>query len=77
MNGFYEPWIPEIGQRVTYRKAAECPIADDLPDGLQGVIYHVEHPRSENGVEPGHRFWVEWDTGHTTYTAAIELEPVS
>ena len=77
MNGYWEPWSPEIGQRVRFRRSAECPVhTGGLKDGMTGQVYWVEFPYSENGKEPGHRFWVEWEGGHTTYSAAIELEPL-
>lgn len=78
MNEVHEPWQPKVGQRVRFRDSGECPLTSSfMRDGLEGVVYHVEEPLSENGIEPWHRFWVSFDGADTAYCAATELEPVS
>jgi hypothetical protein len=73
----WEPWVPVVGQRVRFRDSGECPLTSPyMRNGMVGVVYHVEEPLSENGVEPWHRFWVSFGDA-TAYCAAAELEPLT
>ncbi len=54
MSGIWEPWAPEIGQRVRVRISPECAVhaahrdlTTDSADGLVGEVtadYRVGHP---------------------------------
>ena len=74
MSDFYEPWTPEVGQRVRVRISAECQVRPDPGSGADrsGVIGHVEwedgltgvvmpHPVGEAMAAQGHRYMVKWD----------------
>jgi hypothetical protein len=81
---FWEPWIPEPGQRVRYVFKHECP-------GVYGIRYPVGHPPEYDGLigtmyeiyryglnEPGngHRFLIRFDNERRIMAAALELVPV-
>lgn len=73
---FWEPWRPQVGQRVRIRASSECPTQEisPLPDGATGVVSEIEPGRA------GHRYVVLLDVrdayrGSSPCCAAIELEP--
>ena len=54
MNGMYEPWVPQVGQRVRVRVSAECLYCCDprfvacyeqaiANDGREATVYSVGH----------------------------------
>jgi hypothetical protein len=74
----WEPWVPEIGQHVRYRKSAECGYGA-TPDGITGVVTGIatEARLRAAGIEsPGHRFEVTFSAGFRDRCAALELEPL-
>lgn len=81
MSDIWEPWVPEVGQRVRIRLSAECPFNFGAPHlaGRTGtVVDAVTNERLlELGHTHGHRFEVKIDGyGWSIYTAS-ELEPAS
>lgn len=88
-TGFWEPWAPQVGQRVVIRVTPECRQDwgdgpwehPDWANGLLGTI--VRDERTLSGSTParlGHPYVVDLDEigpGGTLglFLAAIELEP--
>jgi hypothetical protein len=86
MSAVWEPWRPEIGQRVRVRISPECVLVDgdgtvfhhaEWHDGVTGVVYRDDFPLGWPN-RAGHRFAVKVDqpVGGRIAVAAIELEPV-
>lgn len=82
----WEPWVPEVGQRVRVRLNGECPCPHcgyshtlaNSPDivtvtGVDGLAICKSCHRV---VDNGHRFAVRADDGTHGMLAAIEMEPV-
>ncbi len=76
---FYEPWQPEVGQRVRYVYRHECPGVYGMTaavghmvelDRQEGVMYEIY-----DASRTGHRFLVHLDSGRRVMAAALELEP--
>lgn len=80
MADIYEPWAPELGQRVRLRISPECPSnygASHL-NGRSGTVVDVvtNDFLLARGITHGHRFEVKVDgSGWSIYTAS-ELEPL-
>lgn len=83
----WEPWTPEIGQKVRIRRSAECPYRDEWmhaesePDGAEGEVWS-SFPRMF-GESPcdGHDLMVSFGSdaeGRTVcgWFAAAELAPI-
>ncbi len=84
MSDVYEPWAPEIGQRVRVRINPECawPLfhtnAAALGCGPLTVVDAVTYAwLDEHGHRHGHRFEVANERGVRMIVATPELEPVS
>lgn len=88
----WEPWTPQIGQRVRVRSRPECYYCREYGEeeaGLAGTVFAIRPPCEPNDeqrgrAEPGayaHRFWVKLDVQvdgcNFAHFAAIELEPVN
>ncbi len=88
----YEPWTPEVGQRVRVLARPECFYCRESGEpevGLEGTVFEIRHPCKPEDervgrADPGcyaHRIWVrldvEVDNCHISHFAAIELEPVT
>jgi hypothetical protein len=85
----WEPWSPQVGQRVRIRLNRECRLQmtghGAWANGLVGVVEAVIHPEGDSITsEPGHRFLVVYaqeqivdgrPLGGSRY-AAVELEPI-
>jgi hypothetical protein len=81
VSDVWEPWRPEIGQRVRVRLSEECNLIGHAPaeDGAVGM--HIEVGRE--GEPDCHIYAVRFDppltaprrTIYATWYAAIELEP--
>ncbi len=80
MSDVWEPWTPQVGQRVRIKLSTECPqfFGNDF-DGAIGTVvdavtneYLISH-----GYTHGHRFEVGIDGGPKRIYAAAELEPAS
>lgn len=89
---YWEPWTPEVGQRVRVRLSGECQFAEQ--NGGAHTVY-IE-PFSEDGVigravpavwptalEAGHAYFVAFEDGQGAassgrggWYAAMELEPI-
>ena len=81
MSAFYEPWPPQIGQRVRVSVSPECTYCNPEEHngtGTVSLIDPIDLTRSYRLA--AHRIWVTLDTPlegyerHQNY-AAIELEP--
>lgn len=67
----WEPWVPEVGQRVRVRVSAECRALDShqlcdkyLDHRPIGVVYRVvtiDDPYSASHARAGHPYWVTHD----------------
>ena len=86
MSDFWEPWTPQIGQRVRVLPRPECFYCREEGEqevGLIGQVTDIEFtpwPIDEKGA-PAHRYWVTFDDRAATdcgmnHFAAGELEPV-
>ncbi len=74
MTEYWEPWSPEIGQRVTGRVSAECP---GFHMTLPGTIVQATVVGYDNSVSDGHPWLIQVDTRPFPQgAAAIELEPI-
>lgn len=81
---WYEPWQPQIGQRVRIRASAECPVRNPVAARLDDECGQVaEIDRSDpNGhfyrvaIDHPELFEDPWMHLFGTWCAAIELEPV-
>jgi hypothetical protein len=82
----WEPWTPEVGQRVRLRMTTECRYCrpDVLTlDGQPGVVEDIGHgpaPTTDPDWQ-SHRYWVRLDdrrlgTVGLTHQAAAELIPM-
>lgn len=85
----FEPWEPEIGQRVTILARPECFYcrADhDAEVGATGVVTAIHAPDLTEPGSTAHRFWVRYDDPDIanrtesgtdeSHFAAVELEPL-
>ncbi len=76
MTDFWEPWQPQVGQRVRVRPSAECPyFTPDQPEYLVGVVIQVNPVESE---QLRHRYGIQaeiWPGGRW-WCLASEMEPV-
>ena len=82
---FWEPWTPQVGQLVRYRKNLECPVRHLTPDrdGALGEVRSIR-PTDPGWSEYGHVYYVTdngWYLPHVWkyldgMFCAAELEPV-
>lgn len=83
MSDFWEPWTPQVGQRVRVLARPECFYCRQEGAQETGVVGVVEgiRPADPTILEPGaaaHVYWVEADDFPCglSHFAAGELEPV-
>lgn len=82
MADYWEPWTPEVGQRVRVRISPECDYCDIDEDGMTAVVELIDEidPTLDYTLN-AHRWWVILDVPPDGYVhrrnyAAIELEPL-
>lgn len=89
MHEFWEPWVPNVGDRIRYVFKPECPGVYGMRapvghppefDGRLGTMYEIyRYGLNEKGN--GHRFLVSLDEYEgrrwCIMAAALELEPIA
>ena len=77
----YEPWTPQLGQRVKVVLSPECDYCNVEEDGRIGTVVTLGHlPGVDSYRIAAHRVWVRFDdvqpldTGASNF-AVVELEP--
>jgi len=83
---YWEPWKPEVGQRVRILARPECRYCEGEEGvaevGVTGVVSEVTPPEGLGIVigDAGHCYWVDFDDPEVgcglSHFAAIELEPI-
>jgi hypothetical protein len=78
MPDFYEPWAPDVGQRVRVHLNPECRHFDGNQSTFEGRVGTVTGVLEQGNAEPAHRFRVTLDGDSWSYwvLAAVELEPI-
>ena len=90
-NASWEPWTPQVGDRVRVRLSGECPYCfeggefdsgEEIQDGDAVTVSRIrtELEMWEEGCSDAglmHRYWVLNDLGQMSHFAAAELELLS
>ena len=88
MHDIWEPWVPEIGQRVRVLSRPECFYCREDHDpevGQTGVVTHFAPPSMDETGASAHYIWIRFDDPtiaertvarcDISHFAAAELEP--
>jgi hypothetical protein len=77
-DDFYEPWLPQVGQRVRVRLNPECRHFENNQTDFEGRVGTVIAVLERGHRDPAHRYRIVLDGDVWSYwvLAAVELEAI-